>query len=527
MSEVGTSEILFECRKFKRNLLKHSGREPFASLLTKLASREGSASILSLSSLFPKLAVVPKDPETIINEASSGKTSELRETTEGLPFDAPKPDKINYQYIERLLIDPDVFEEISGVKTQTGTTRSILMLSKIDPNLTYFKFRHFFESLNFVPELLDLRFCFYRHRYSVIFHFSREFEAFKFFSCCERRITNFTKTFGEKYEIQFLKIREKIDQKIESQKSAQNTRKFIKKVLKPAQNEHRLRFYPEDFVAVVVRNIPENYECRDIVENLKKMKLDVELVEYAMFRDHHFCLIRLDSIEAAENACLFLHQRIIGNKMLKCHIHSCSSYERKLTEDKNFKLIFRQTSLDFQKMDEVIFNLENAGRKRDASFSESDVSRDIDHRGRTHYPQKHRYARKFSRDSEMSKGRNSPRSDSDSERKRTEFKRPYNKNYGFRNSRDSDGRFPRKDYNYDRDRGTRDHQAHRDYQDRRPDSPVRGGYNPKLEERNEYVRRPTYNKEQDYRERDSGRTKLPERSEYSRRPYMDYSKGRR
>ena len=532
MSQIGSNEILFECLKFKQNILKHSGPDPFAALLSKLVSREGSATIMSFSALFPKLGIVPKDPETIIHEASSGKTSELRETAEGAQFEAPKADKINFKYIERLLIDSDTFEEISDMKTQNGPMRTILLLSKIDTNLTFFKFRNFYESLNFIPELLDLRFCFYKHKFSIIFHFNREFEAMKFFSCCERRITNFTKTFGEKYEIQFLKNRSKITQKIEAEKPKQNTRKFIEKILKPAENERKLKYYPEGFVGVIVRNIPENYECRDIVENLKKMKLNAELIEFAIFRDQHFCLIRLESIEAAENACLFLHQRIIGNKMLKCHVHSFSNYERKFIEEKNFKLIFRQRSLDFKKIDEVFFNLDNVGRKRNASFSESDVSKEIDRRVRTHYPQKTRYPRKYSRESEKSYGKNSPRSDLTDQDKRGEYRKPYIKDNGFKQHRDFDRRLsrrndgPRRDYDPSKGRNGYDYHVYGEHQQRRAGSPPRGPYNPNFDGKGDYTRRP-HGEAQSFRERDPGRSKLPEKNEYERRPHTDYSKGRK
>lgn len=375
MKNITSFDILAECTKFRQKLIKGCDPEPFQIFMRKLLSKEGATSIFSLSSVFPEIGKVKKDQEILINEASSGKTSELHTMPDQgeYAYEIVKTDRLSYKYIEKLLIDENAFEELTPDKDPKVYLKNILLINGVDKNLSIFRFRNFLDSLSFVPKLKNVRFCFFGGKYSVILYFALDYEAVKFYQCCEKKMANFMKIFGSNFELRFLINKENQKENSKLNFETINTRGFIEKMLKLDQILPSIKFYRESFVGIIVRNIPETYEPKEIVENLIKIKLNAELHQFALFRGQNFCLIEMDSIEAAENACLFLNQRIIGNKILKCQIHAQSNYERKSKDLKNFKSLFRSESLEIPKIKEIITNFETIGRKRKSSWTASEI----------------------------------------------------------------------------------------------------------------------------------------------------------
>lgn len=427
MQHVTSYDILSECKRFKQNIIQHAGAAPFNELMRKLMSKEVTSSIFSMSSILPKLKEIPKEQDALIQEASSGKTSEIHIDTDNpeSTYEFVKTERMSYGYIETLLIDETSFEEIAP-GSQGPVVRSILALVGIDKTVNYFRLHNFVNALQFVPQFRRVRFCFFKGRYTVILHFSKEHESLKFHSCCERKMANFIKTFGDKFELTFLKNTQLPEKKIDLESDALNTKQFISRVIANDTQRDGVRFYNPDFVGVVVRDIPESYSAKDIVENLKKIKLNAELAQSIVFRDHNFCLIKLDTIEAAENACVFLNQRPICNKKLKCHIHSKSNFDRNARDCKNFKSLFRPESIDIDKSKEVLANLETIGRKRGVSWSGSEKSGRKNFRSnRSDTRRTRRIADDNSSQSDRSSSSLSQNSDSYDRKRRPVDRRPY------------------------------------------------------------------------------------------------------
>ena len=146
----------------------------------------------------------------------------------------------------------------------------------------------------------------------------------------------------------------------------------------PKPNKGRIHLYSPNFVGVVIRNIPEDYDCKDILEYLQKIKINAELLQCIEIKSEIFGLLKLNSIEDAENTCLFLNERILGQKALKAHIHSKSNFARRGGELKAFKSYFENENIDPSKYVGVINNLRETlapDQKNQKCKSESHSSR--------------------------------------------------------------------------------------------------------------------------------------------------------
>jgi hypothetical protein len=452
MRNVGASELTDQCKQIKDRVLATGGPESMRTLIQRLTSREGSQCILSLSQLLPKLGTIVREPTGPVAEASSGKTSELRETGDKGDFDRPKLDRMCAKFVERLLIDAGCLEELSPPSTHPRDTqrdsfeqnsgKKILMLTKISSDVTYYKFRAFFEGLNVLPDLLDVRFCFYKGKYSLILHFLREKEAARFYSCCDRRLSNFTKTFGDKYEAFFVKKREAGHS--DGAGPVTNVTQFIGRVFKRPQRLSD-NFYGDDFVGVVVRHLHEQFDAKNVVEKLQKSKIDVRILEEATFRDLSFCLLRVDTIDDAENACQFLHRRVIFNNKLKCSIHPASNYSRRSPENENFKAFFRAQSLNAKRVKEFLCDFEGDKKRSRMSGSDSDEPRRKDSWPRNGGDKGERKEHRRNKKARLSDSESSSDSDSSSQNSKDR------KGSRYRKDKDSyDQKRPHHDYKKDR-----------------------------------------------------------------------------
>lgn len=421
MRNAGTLEISAVCRQFKDAINQSAGHDGFKSFIDRLKSQEFSESVFSMVRILPRLAMSDIEIIKPVQEASSGKSSELREREERCEFDAPKQDKMCSKFINRLLIDESIFEEIPGsvvfskdsnrdYPELANMPRNTLIISRLPNDFTFARFEQFYDALEFIPKMNDVRFCFFKGSYSIILQFARESDASKFFSCCDRRLSNFTKTFGKKYEVAFLKRKESQNVGAEQKRNVQCTKQFIGRMMH-MQPQQDLWYYGEDFVAVVVRNTFEQFNAKVVVEKLQAMKIEASVLAEISFRDQSFCLLKLANIDDAERACLYLHRRPVWNSVLKCTIHPGSNYSKRSTENPRLPKMFRSESLDHKRISELLGDMENEEKKRKMSFSDSEGHRGRD--GRRDHKRNDRWEssrRKMSRESDSDSSSDSERS---------------------------------------------------------------------------------------------------------------------
>ena len=90
-----------------------------------------------------------------------------------------------------------------------------------------------------------------------------------------------------------------------------------------------LKFFPDNFYAVIVRNLPYETVPKEIEKFLQDKNIrPVRVDGLYVLRNETFGLIVLDSLENSEKACMWLNDRKIKRHKLKAHIHP-DSYQRK------------------------------------------------------------------------------------------------------------------------------------------------------------------------------------------------------
>lgn len=469
MRNAGTLEVTALCRQFKEEVDRVAGSKGFKSFLDRLTSEEGTESVFSIVRMFPKLAMNDLEIIKPVQEASSGKTSELREREDRCEFDAPKQDKMCAKFINRLLIDESIFEEVPGSVVFSkdlsrdrpdlaNMLRNTLIISRLPHDFNFSRFGHFYDSLEFIPKMNDVRFCFFKDAYSIILQFARESDACKFFSSCDRRLSNFTKTFGKRYEVGFLRRKESSTGAGEQKRSVQSTKQFIGKLLS-LQPKSDAWYYGEDFVAIVVRNTFEQFNAKVIVEKLQTMKIEASVLSEISFRDQNFCLLKLANIDDAERACLYLHRRPVWNTVLKCTVHPGSNFSKRSAENPHLPRVFRSESLDHKKISDLLGDIETEEKKRRMSFSDSEGHRGKDTRKEhTRNDRRETSHRKTSKDSSSDSSSDSERShrrtknshrtsEYHNEYRDRDYRRRDNGHYSRDKDRDSYRRF---DYDYPR-----------------------------------------------------------------------------
>lgn len=358
MNNLDFQNIRTQCKELELRFERIGGEGGFRNFLNTMRAH-GNSSIISLSRVFPKLSEQQLVEEKKFPAPSSNHSSDLFDNPDRAERVRNTPRALGYRDIEKLLIDESCINKIPKSERREKNKENVILLERVTRSLDYFKFIDFINSLSSKPEFSLVRFCIFKNRYSLILQFIREDQAIKFFASCERKIPNFVSVFGDKFEVFWIK------NATQSELPEQQTffkNQFIKSVLSitaPKVHKNHIHLYSPGFIGVVLRNIPENYECTDIIEYLQKIKIIAELQQLIEIRGEIFGLLRLNSIEDAENTCMFLNERILGQKALKAHIHSKSNYTRLPGEQRAFKQYFESETVNPSRYLDVLNNLKD------------------------------------------------------------------------------------------------------------------------------------------------------------------------
>jgi hypothetical protein len=361
MNSLDFQNIRKQCKELELRFERHGGEGGFRNFLNTMRAH-GNSSIISLSRIFPKLSEQQLVEEKKFPAPSSNHSSDLFDNPDRVERPKTSHRPLGYREIEKLLIDENCIAKIPKSDRPERNKEHVILLERVTRSLDYFKFVDFINSLSLKPEFLLVRFCIVKNRYSLILQFMREDQASKFFASCERKIPNFVSVFGEKFEVFWIKNTRQSDS-VDTPPSSKN--QFIRSILDitaPKIHKNHIHLYSPGFIGVVLRSIPENYECMDIIEYLQKIKIIAELQQLIEIRGEIFGLLRLNSIEDAENTCMFLNERILGQKALKAHIHAKSNYTRHLGEQRTFKQYFESDAVRPAKYLEVLNNLREVVR---------------------------------------------------------------------------------------------------------------------------------------------------------------------
>lgn len=106
--------------------------------------------------------------------------------------------------------DPLIFPADDCV--DSANENLVLLLSDISPTVDYFLLENFLLGLKNPPEMLKVRFLFFRRKYSVALQFKRPEQvasaqqARNFSQSCGNRLANFLKVFGTEYTIAWARV---------------------------------------------------------------------------------------------------------------------------------------------------------------------------------------------------------------------------------------------------------------------------------------------------------------------------------
>lgn len=261
-----------------------------------------------------------------------------------------------YDKIEALLIDSKTLVEAVGKDTCKN-----LMLQGIPESLDYFEFVKFKDTLRkHPPNFYAVHFCFYESKYSLVLEFDDSYGAQRFYdSCRKRELPNFTQYLGDKFDLKWIENSDKI--KIERKHTLE--RKLYDAAFSLRKKPKSLNFYSEDFVGVILRNVPSNYDCSEIVSLLGEKNVKAEISQVCKYSGEIFVLLQFNSIEEAELAVFFLHLKVISGHEMKACIHKKSNYFRRPEKQKYFKDIFVIREYDEDKLGHIIETLEQKDKQ--------------------------------------------------------------------------------------------------------------------------------------------------------------------
>lgn len=357
MNNVAYADIKDECVEFESYLRqRNKDKLSLVKEINDTLSKHRVASFTDfIRDKLPQLEVL----ENYLPSASSDEISDLVSNDE--EEDKRKIEKgfystVLYDKIEALLIDSKTLVEALGKDSCKN-----LMLMGIPESLDYFEFVKFKDTLRkHPPNFYAVHFCFYESKYSLVLEFDDSFGAQKFYDSCKKReLPNFNQYLGDKFDLKWIENSDKI--KLEKKQTVE--RKLYDAAFSSKPKCKSLSFYSEDFVGVVLRNVPVNYDCSEIVSLLGEKNVKAEISQVCKFSNEIFVLLQFSSIEEAELAVFFLHLKIISGHEMKASIHKKSNYFRKPEKQRYFKDLFVAREYDEDKITRIIEAIEQKETK--------------------------------------------------------------------------------------------------------------------------------------------------------------------
>ena len=338
MQKIKVSNLKNQCIEFKNLFLpKSESNEKSLNTLLKKIKSTIQCRVLSLTDFLPlkeeKLKI-----KNYLPQGTSCHTSDLKsDDFEDFKDSEEKSIKrMNFPEIESFLIDSNFF-----LKSKICSKEKILLVKDVSKNLDHYEFKDFIEGLKKSPEFNFIRFCFFESCFSIILGFKEIETAKYFFNSCEKKLTNFVKAFGNFYQVFFLKRNIEKNNKKDHRELSENN--FYKLFLKKKKEEV---FHSKDFVGIVLRDLPENYDCKEIEDYLKKEKIDCNLREICKYKIQKFALIKLKKIEDAEKAVFLINGIKIGENEIKANIHSKSNFNRDFLKKNSFGEFFKKPNYE-------------------------------------------------------------------------------------------------------------------------------------------------------------------------------------
>lgn len=205
------------------------------------------------------------------------------------------------------------------------TQNVVLLVENIAQDLNYFTLDKFITELRTQPEFYKVRFFFFKGRMSVAVQFKKADQARYFFDCLHKKIPNFCLLFGEDYKVQWARVdsSHEITADCKSNRIARES-----KIVLP------VRFFPDQFYAIILRNLPLATKKEEVQDFLVKKEIEVRIDGLYKLKNEQFCLLIMKNLEACERACQLLNDKRIQKKLLKAHVHP-DSYLRRPLLNKN------------------------------------------------------------------------------------------------------------------------------------------------------------------------------------------------
>ena len=271
-----------------------------------------------------------------------------------------------YDKIESLLIDSKTL-----VESATGDDCKNLMLQGIPETLDYFDFVKFKDTLRkHPPNFYAVHFCFFESRYSLVLEFEDSTGAQRFFESCKKReLPNFKNYLGDRFDLKWVEN----CAKVANERKETLERRLYDTAFGASKKPKSLVFYSADFVGVVLRNVPSNYDCGEIVSLLGEKNVKAELSQICKFSNEIFVLLQFGSIEEAELAVFFLHLKVISGHEMKASIHRKSNYFRRPDKQRYFKDIFVHREYNEDKINSVLEVLQTKSSKETRDQVDEDV----------------------------------------------------------------------------------------------------------------------------------------------------------
>lgn len=216
--------------------------------------------------------------------------------------------KLCFTEAQSLLIDCKVVDTYPNLDNPPSQINLVVMLLDISPEVDYFSLDSFISGLKPPLELVKVKFLFYAKRYSLVLQFKQMDIAKRFFQRCKEKSRNFEVFFGKFFQTSWAII-----------KSYNRESKMARHY----DVQLPIKFFNDDFVGVVVRDLPEQTELREFESFLKKNGFDkgVEIQQILKFKHTTFCLVLLESVSRARKLCHWLNNYRLGKSKIKAHLH--------------------------------------------------------------------------------------------------------------------------------------------------------------------------------------------------------------
>jgi hypothetical protein len=168
-------------KELEAAICARNGKERIDDMIQKM---KAGYHLVSLSSLFnPGPVFEPILPRTL-DPATSGFSSDCYEVKRRSPQNddtVERAHSLSFTEVKNLLVDPTVIEAILGENTYPTddyvamcfTQNLVLLLGDISNSVDYFSLETFLLGLKNPPEMLKVRFLFFKKKYSVALQFKR------------------------------------------------------------------------------------------------------------------------------------------------------------------------------------------------------------------------------------------------------------------------------------------------------------------------------------------------------------------